>query len=266
MSGTCSLAYTDSQAISQQDTTECQGNENLISVQLGHVSPQEARWWAAILAPGQGWQTNLEYGQETFVSPWSINVQQNFDFLLLHNTESRYIGHCSSTTFYRGIRPLLLSVFYKPTIKCNAVTPWLQGSLAAIKINSFKRFILGKYLLTSPLPYSSEQYSHLFNSISIVFYSFSSLNATLEFLYANRRHLEYKDGNIRSLVLQKADSQPILIKPPAQPLTQGFTADTSYKGLDRDQEAISENATRNIFGWLRVDGYAQGEQDIWKHE
>lgn len=33
----------------------------------------------------------------------------------------------------RGIRPLLLSVFYEPTIECNAITPWLQGTLAAIK-------------------------------------------------------------------------------------------------------------------------------------
>lgn len=44
MPGTCSLAYTDSQAISQQNATVSQGNENFISVQLGHVSPEEARW------------------------------------------------------------------------------------------------------------------------------------------------------------------------------------------------------------------------------
>lgn len=29
---------------------------------------------------------------------------------------------------------------------------------------------------------------------------------------------------------------------------------------------MSENATRSIFGWLRVDGYALGERDIWEHE
>jgi hypothetical protein len=38
------------------------------------------------------------------------------------------------------------------------------------------------------------------------------------------------------------------------------------KGLDRDREAISENATRNLFGWLRRDGHAREEADIWKHE
>jgi hypothetical protein len=29
---------------------------------------------------------------------------------------------------------------------------------------------------------------------------------------------------------------------------------------------VSENATRNIFGWLRVDGYAPDERKIWEHE
>ncbi|EOA90951.1 uncharacterized protein SETTUDRAFT_102233 [Exserohilum turcica Et28A] len=32
-----------------------------------------------------------------------------------------------------GIRPLLLSVFYEHSIECNAITPWFQGTLAAIK-------------------------------------------------------------------------------------------------------------------------------------
>ncbi|WXC63483.1 hypothetical protein SNK03_009304 [Fusarium graminearum] len=77
---------------------------------------------------------------------------------------------------------------------------------------------------------------------------------------------ECEDGNFGSLELQKADSQPIPSKPHVHLPTQEFTTDISYEGLDRDREAISENATRNIFGWLLVDGYVQGEQDIWKDE
>ncbi|CEI39903.1 unnamed protein product [Fusarium venenatum] len=58
---------------------------------------------------------------------------------------------------------------------------------------------------------------------------------------------ECEDGDVEFLSLQKVDNQAI-------------------PGLDRDREAISENATRSIFGWLRVEGFVQGEQDIWKHE
>jgi hypothetical protein len=34
---------------------------------------------------------------------------------------------------YRGIRPMLLSTFYVPSVECNAITPWLQGTLTAIE-------------------------------------------------------------------------------------------------------------------------------------
>lgn len=36
--------------------------------------------------------------------------------------------------------------------------------------------------------------------------------------------------------------------------------------LDRDNEVISENATGNILRWLRVEGNALHEQEIFKHE
>jgi hypothetical protein len=36
--------------------------------------------------------------------------------------------------------------------------------------------------------------------------------------------------------------------------------------LDRKREAISENATRNIITWLRPNGCAPREKDIFKHE
>lgn len=43
-------------------------------------------------------------------------------------------------------------------------------------------------------------------------------------------------------------------------------APVDYAGLDPDKEHLSENPTRSIFGWLRFDGYAPGEREIWKHE
>ncbi len=57
---------------------------------------------------------------------------------------------------------------------------------------------------------------------------------------------------------------------PSPPLTQqtpsSRQAPVNYRNLDREKDFVSENATRSIFGWLRVDGYALDEKDIWKHE
>nr|KMM71104.1 hypothetical protein CPAG_07411 [Coccidioides posadasii RMSCC 3488] len=39
-----------------------------------------------------------------------------------------------------------------------------------------------------------------------------------------------------------------------------------YEALNLEEESASENATRNIFGWLRVDGYPPREREISNHE
>jgi hypothetical protein len=49
-------------------------------------------------------------------------------------------------------------------------------------------------------------------------------------------------------------------------LTSPEQIPVSYGGLDRERETGSENATRQIFGWLRVEGYAADEREIWEHE
>ena len=48
----------------------------------------------------------------------------------------------------KGIRPLLLSSFYNPSIDCNAVTPWLKGALAAIDaLAQDSPLVLGRMLM-----------------------------------------------------------------------------------------------------------------------
>lgn len=39
-----------------------------------------------------------------------------------------------------------------------------------------------------------------------------------------------------------------------------------WKALDFKKEVISENATRSIISWLRSDGCAPHEKDMFKHE
>ncbi|KAI6755765.1 unnamed protein product [Fusarium graminearum] len=405
MPGTCSLAYTDSQAIPQQNATLSQGNKNFISVQLGHVSPEEARWWAAILAPGQGWQANLEYEQQTFLAPWSIDVQKDFEFLLLHSTDPATNRHSVATfsdaihylnrfcarhvvsdqshaalaavlllpsmgtlnslrlptpsskmgvphsalgsvceglqddwihrSCYidklltlscntRGIRPLLLSIFYEPNIECNAVTPWLQGTLAAIKhVASDNSYLVGRLCMErSPrvaflwlgciiLNIQNELLREVyFGQIPIDLPSASWSRTIQSFIQQRVSDPLATDGLIlradecRLLFLSQSERHTRLPLCQWTPFGKTTVSDVdlevrlhqqcqdhwlqyegiewesnhlynhshrdllqiSYEGLDRDREAISENATRNIFGCLRVDGYGQGEQDIWKYE
>ncbi|KJF60083.1 uncharacterized protein CIMG_12729 [Coccidioides immitis RS] len=47
---------------------------------------------------------------------------------------------------------------------------------------------------------------------------------------------------------------------PAEPVMPNITI--SYEALNHREESVSENATRSIFGWLRVEGYPPGEMKI----
>ncbi|KAH6956548.1 hypothetical protein DER45DRAFT_585241 [Fusarium avenaceum] len=408
MPGTCSLAYTESRAAIYHDMTQCEEERHLISIQLGDVSPQETRWWAAVLAPGQGWQANMAYEQQIFLAPWSIRLQQDFRVALLHMTDpvplhsaatfsdaSQYLDRfcvqhditdqsqaslasvlllpsmgslkclrlplprgnitipsrlASNTSDEklnhdwthqrqhidklitlscntRGILPLLLSVFYEPRIECNAVTPWLQGTLAAIKhVAGNNAYVVGHmYMERSPrlaflwlgcivlgLQDKILQGVH-FGQIPIDIHS-AAWSGTVQsfiqqrvsnplttdgcisradecrllFLSQSEGHvripvrvhhqcedhwLQYKgidweceDGNLE---FQSSQNEGSRNDPGESLVRQARTTSVEvshYAELDQDREAISENATRSIFGWLRLDGYTKGERNIWNHE
>lgn len=213
MSGLCTIAYTlveCAQASSEDSQTADRAALELI---LQDASAEEIRWWAAVLAPGQGWQAHMKLQHKSYASPWSVDFQADCRFVLRHTADDQssprpaaslvealtyldkfcsahqiidqshtalgavlllpsmgsaqalslprlvYAGpkpsplgrHESSPqldwikedrnidrllTFscnVRDIKPMLLSVFYEPSIECNAVTPWLQGTSASFQ-------------------------------------------------------------------------------------------------------------------------------------
>ncbi|KPM34888.1 hypothetical protein AK830_g11684 [Neonectria ditissima] len=427
MPGTCSLAYTESQATHHKDLTERQDEHSFISIHTGNVSPEEARWWAAILAPGQGWQANMMLEQDTSLSPWSIHLQPSPPFVLLHTTNSLPSSHPAAsfsdasgylTDFCmrhniidqsyaalsavlllpsmgnlktlrlptprvshwmiapdptlncpdgelqrdwmhqdhidklltlscntRGIRPMLLSAFYEPSIECNAITPWLQGALAAIgHLAGTNSYIAGRMCMERapkvaflwlgclilglqekllrevrfgqiPIDLHSAVWSGMVQSFlqqrvsrplvtsgcvsradecRLLFLSQSGHHARTPVCQwkpfgttpvedvdlevrvhegCEGHQLQYegilwgcKNDNFVFQPSQEADSQNLPDRLLAKAPANTESVPVYYEALDRDREAISENATRNIFGWLRFDGYARHEGEIWKHE
>ncbi|KAI9715647.1 MAG: hypothetical protein M1812_005799 [Candelaria pacifica] len=54
-----------------------------IRVNVGAVDEEAARWWAAVLAPGQGWQAIVSRtNSATYLSPWSVSVEKKQHFVL----------------------------------------------------------------------------------------------------------------------------------------------------------------------------------------
>jgi hypothetical protein len=90
MPGEASLAYTSGMAdtITLEDLMQ-NPPENPISaaLDLRDAGQAEARWWAAVLAQGQGWKASLSLGGDSFFAPWSIQLQPGYPFTLLRDSD-----------------------------------------------------------------------------------------------------------------------------------------------------------------------------------
>ena len=429
----CSLRYTSSQAGDgdQEGITTNQGSGHFsVSIDIRDTSQEEARWWAAVLAPGQGWQATMTMEETAFWSPWSIQLKSGPRFSLsagalpiisplssataasfsgalrflerfcirrnitdqshaalaavllfpgmssndrvLHlpaptnilapasqqSTNSEFgLRHdwvhqdnhldklITLSCNIRGIRPMLLSFFYEPAIECNAVTPWLQGAMAAIDSLAIDNpLVLGRMFMDRlpqvaflwlgatvlglqkkllqnvrygliPLDLHSAAWSGTIQSFiqlpvsdppvvdggvsradqcRLLFLSRSGSHDRVPFVQWKpfgatpladadveiRLHVECKGHGLQYQGFSwdctdgTAVSQPAegvnaykypspLIPSPLENLKQTLVF---YGVLNREDECVSENATRNIFSWLRVEGYAPDERRIWEHE
>ncbi|SPQ27071.1 faa53472-bf1a-4a23-8ee1-59bb4655f746 [Thermothielavioides terrestris] len=56
--------------------TEANASFTEVPVELGPVSDRAARWWAAILAPNQGWTAGINADCNVFLAPWSTTLVQ----------------------------------------------------------------------------------------------------------------------------------------------------------------------------------------------
>lgn len=242
----------------------------------------------------------------------------------------------------RGIRPMLLSTFYEPSIECNAVTPWLQGSLTAIEhlAGSDSYYITRMCMNRAPAVaflwlgvfvldlHESLLRDVRFGRIPIDLHSAAWSRTTQYFIQGPISEPIVKDGAVsradecKIRFLSQSDLHNRLplcqwkpfgstaieytdleiqnhrtcehhqlryeggswkyqgdiceYQPSALGLDDGDiaragqhndstdTVPVDFTGMDRNREAISENATRNIFGWLRPDGHGSSEAEIWK--
>ncbi|OJD20279.1 hypothetical protein ACJ73_08387 [Blastomyces percursus] len=79
MPGSTVLEYTHRQAQWKEDEP---ADSDSVLVGIGDVDEIAARWWAAILASGEGWQAYISSGEVKFRSPWSIIYDSPSSFTL----------------------------------------------------------------------------------------------------------------------------------------------------------------------------------------
>ncbi|KAK3317221.1 hypothetical protein B0T19DRAFT_488527 [Cercophora scortea] len=259
--GAC-LKYTGVQAhFADADAVPHQLNgRKTVHVALQDSRAEEMRWWAAILAPGQGWQARMTCEQDTaFLSPWSVIVKARLFLLWSCNTA--------------GIATILASVFYEPSIECNEATPWLQGARSVINaLVGDNQLVLGRMMMDR-LP----NVAFIWLGATILGLQKKIANPAVHYgqMWIDLDAAEWS-GTLQSFIqlpisipLAAADETDETMQT-ALAMDFGIGAWCGIRrtgaSMDCDRESVSGDATRNIFGWLRFAGYAPREEEMWKHE
>ena len=55
---------------------------NTIEINIGAACARAVRWWAAVLAPDEGWYATTTLGDQKYRSPWSAHVTSDISFTL----------------------------------------------------------------------------------------------------------------------------------------------------------------------------------------
>ncbi|KAL4755723.1 uncharacterized protein BDW70DRAFT_146026 [Aspergillus foveolatus] len=80
--------YTDSKAYAGDNPQE----QDSAVVEIGVADDDAARWWAAILAPGEGWEAYITVEKNKFRSPWSISLPENPKFSVSYHNNHHLLS------------------------------------------------------------------------------------------------------------------------------------------------------------------------------
>ena len=78
------IEYITTQApwIAQQVSGEAGKNDRPMVVDLGNLTGEAARWWEAVLAPGEGWRAAMPHERWRLLSPWSVTKESTIPIFL----------------------------------------------------------------------------------------------------------------------------------------------------------------------------------------
>jgi len=89
------IEYTANQAPWTAITVSNEGTDNgrPMMVELGELVGEAARWWAAVLAPGEGWKAVMPHEGWRLLSPWSVVKESNKTNVSLVGSSSHMSSH-----------------------------------------------------------------------------------------------------------------------------------------------------------------------------
>ncbi|EFY90715.1 hypothetical protein MAC_03295 [Metarhizium acridum CQMa 102] len=109
--GASTMAYTESVATPDSRENAPNGDSDLI-VDLGDITYEAARWWAAILAPEEGWGACNFHNGRVLKSPWSVKLDSCKTLALRYNAVPSRLEWHSSASFSTAMAYVLDYAIY----------------------------------------------------------------------------------------------------------------------------------------------------------
>ncbi|KAG6068739.1 hypothetical protein E4U32_007604 [Claviceps aff. humidiphila group G2b] len=101
--GAADIEYTNSTAALWAGGNDFKETDSLV-VDLGVVTDEAVRWWAAVLAPGEGWAARIHHRGQDLRSPWSVRLQSSKELTLCSQTTLSTSGHESPPSFSTAVQ------------------------------------------------------------------------------------------------------------------------------------------------------------------
>ncbi|KAI1304707.1 hypothetical protein F5Y03DRAFT_406720 [Xylaria venustula] len=100
------LEYLEILAPCESELTQEEKDSNpaLAVVDIGNASHEAYRWWAAIIAPGQGWKGGIPHECYSLQPPWSVKLESNIRFSLSRTRISETLISSPAASFTDAVK------------------------------------------------------------------------------------------------------------------------------------------------------------------
>ncbi|KAG6091548.1 hypothetical protein E4U30_006722 [Claviceps sp. LM220 group G6] len=127
--GAQAIEYTNSSAALSEGGGGFEKTDGRV-IDLGVITDEALRWWAAVLAPGEGWTARINHNGVYLRSPWSVSLRSSKNLILTFRTKWSRDGRTTPPSYstaaqiaiHRRLRKVPRNRRSKPSGFCSGIT------------------------------------------------------------------------------------------------------------------------------------------------
>lgn len=239
-------------------------NGKSMVVELGKLTGEATRWWAAVLAPGEGWRTAIPYERWRPFSPWSVIKEFNDVEIFLTGSLSHTNSYVKTPASFE-----MALKYIEDYSRLHSANTQNRAALAAALPLPLAKLDNRKILLHAPrdfppmYPYPPLVDTDIRDTnLGVQLHAHCPCNHNLQFLSVTWSCVKGRKDMQTTGPISIASKDHIV----NSPQDKDVALQIDYSWLDRERD-LSEGVTRNLFSWMRdMDGFTIAKHGIYRYE